>query len=158
MISRSYCRVRVELSLDSQQRRSSSSEDRSVRVCVCCMVESGGYHPSSEGTASASPGLPLSLRTDTAPAPAPTPPSDPSSLTVLQPPPGSFQPAFTHHYTGKTVHSWNSSSEIDLVNLSKDETVWKSLKNLDPKQALQDVYRKYLKTKLTKTDINQLNI
>ncbi|KAG8334441.1 Paired box protein Pax-5 [Homalodisca vitripennis] len=64
------------------------------------MVESGGYHPGSEGTGSASPGLPLSLQAD--PAPAPSPPPDPSSLTVLQPPPGSFQPtpAFTHHYTG----------------------------------------------------------
>ncbi|XP_046668744.1 paired box protein Pax-5 isoform X2 [Homalodisca vitripennis] len=63
-------------------------------------TESGGYHPGSEGTGSASPGLPLSLQAD--PAPAPSPPPDPSSLTVLQPPPGSFQPtpAFTHHYTG----------------------------------------------------------
>lgn len=106
---------RVQLSVDSQQRQSSSSEDRSVRVCVCCMVESGGYHPSSEGTASASPGLPLSLRTDTAPAPAPTPPSDPSSLTVLQPPPGSFQPAFTHHYTGECGHfptAWRQDSSL----------------------------------------------
>lgn len=71
-------------------------------VC-CCMLESGGYAASSEGTGtgSGSPGLPLSLQAD--PAPAPSPPPDPSSLTELQPPPGSFQPAtaFTHHYTGR---------------------------------------------------------